>query len=203
MGDLFSFFRILGLILIRWRSTIIFKVSEFRWLGNFLDCKSFLLRSTPTDDKATGYRRFLLLILGIIMGCGFQASHVFSPTVKESKPMLSELRFDGGYVFANRKHVVGIDVEAWGIASPEDIERLETSCKCVNVRVMEMNEFRPKLILVVEVAEDQNMVGTASLAVRIDAFLKDSSQRSLTFEFTHVASTNSFNEELNHEVAPE
>lgn len=117
--------------------------------------------------------------------------------------MLSELRFDGGYVFANRKHVVGIDVEAWGIASQEDIERLESSCKCINVRVIELNEFRPKLILVVEVAEDQNMVGTASLAVRIDAFLKDSSQRSLTFEFTHVASTNSFNEELNHEVAPE
>jgi hypothetical protein len=137
------------------------------------------------------------------MGCGFQASHVFSPTVKESKPMLSGLRFDGGYLFANRKHVVGIDVEAWGIASPEDIERLETSCKCVNVSVIELEEFRPKLILVVEVAEDKNMVGTASLAVRIDAFLKDSSKRSLTFEFTHVASKNSFNEESNNEVAPE
>jgi hypothetical protein len=151
----------------------------------------------------TKLQAFLLLILGTIVGCGSQVTNASLANVKESKPMLSELRFDGGYLFANRKHVVGIDVEAWGIASPEDIERLETSCKCVNVRVIELNEFRPKLILVVEVAEDQNMVGTASLAVRIDTFLKDSSQRSLTFEFTHVASKNLFNEELNHEVAPE
>jgi hypothetical protein len=145
----------------------------------------------------------LLLIFGTFIGCGSQASDASLPTVKESKPMLSELRFDGGYLFADRKHVVGIDVEAWGITSQEDIARLGSSCKCVNVRVIELNEFRPKLILVVEVAEDQNMVGTASLAVRIDALLKDSSQRSLKFEFTHVASNNSINEELNHEFAPE
>lgn len=117
--------------------------------------------------------------------------------------MLSDLRFDGGYLFANRKHVVGIDVEAWGMNSPEDFERLETSCKCLNVRLIKLEAFRPKLILVVEVGEDQNMVGTASLAVRIDAFLKDSSQRSLSFEFTHVATASSISEELNHEFAPE
>ncbi|XZE18128.1 hypothetical protein SH449x_003412 [Pirellulaceae bacterium SH449] len=28
--------------------------------------------------------------------------------------MLSELPFDGDYVFANRNHAVGIYVEAWG-----------------------------------------------------------------------------------------
>jgi hypothetical protein len=144
-----------------------------------------------------------LFILGTILGCGSKVTNASLLSVKDSKPMLSDLRFDGGYLFANRNHVVGIDVDAWGIASPEDIERLETSCKCLNVRVIELEVFRPKLILVVEVAEDQQMVGTASLAVRIDAFLKDSSQRSLTFEFTHVAFPSSINEELNHEVALE
>jgi hypothetical protein len=55
--------------------------------------------------------------------------------------MLSEHRFEGGYLIADRKYVVGIDIEAWGIASQQDIERLETSCKCVNVRLIEVEEF--------------------------------------------------------------
>ena len=101
------------------------------------------LQATGYRLQATGYRLqvLLLLILVTIMGCGSQASNASLPTVKESTPMLSELRFDGDYLIANRKHAVGIYVEAWGIVSQQDIERFETSCKCDNVRVIELEEF--------------------------------------------------------------
>ncbi len=97
------------------------------------------------------------------------------------------MRYDGGFVFADHEHVVGIDVTAWGIASLSQIQKLQTSCDCVHAGVSKMDDGPKKIILVVRVATDAKMSHSTSLSVQIEAILSDGSKKLLTFEFTHVA----------------
>jgi len=95
--------------------------------------------------------------------------------------------YDGGIVFAEREHVVGIDVAAWGLASLPQVQTIRTSCECVRASVKEIGDGPNKIILVVQVAADTKMSRNASLAVEIEAILVDESKRVLSFCFTHVA----------------
>lgn len=97
------------------------------------------------------------------------------------------MRYDGGFVFADQEHVVGIDVAAWGIASLSQIQKLQTSCECVHASLRKMDDGPKKIILVVRVATDAKMSRSTSLSVQIEAILTDGSKKLLTFEFTHVA----------------
>lgn len=131
---------------------------------------------------------FVSLLIFCIAGCDGRfsvASHATQVTT--SNRSMSEMRYDGGFVFADHEHVVGIDVTAWGVASLSDVQKLQTSCECVRASLQELNEGAKKLILVVSVAADAKMSRSTSLAVQIEAILSDESKKLLTFEFTHVA----------------
>ncbi len=103
-----------------------------------------------------------------------------------NRPLI-EMRYDGGFVFADQEHVVGIDVAPWGIASLSDIQTLQTSCECVGASLTKLDDGLKKIILVLRVAPDAKLSRSASLAVQIEAILADGSKKLLSFEFTHFA----------------
>jgi hypothetical protein len=80
-----------------------------------------------------------------------------------------------------------VNVTAWGIRSLTEVEKIKTTCDCVQARLAEVGDEKKKSILVVTVKADTKMSRNASLAVQIEAVLVDGSSKSLSFDFTHVA----------------
>ena len=128
------------------------------------------------------------LLLTSISGCdGMSPESAIASQPTTAKKSLNVMRYDGGFVFADREHVVGIDVAAWGLESPSQVQTIRTSCECVRASVRELGDGKKKIILVVQVAADAKMSGNTSLAVEIEAILADESKKVLSFEFTHEA----------------
>jgi hypothetical protein len=75
----------------------------------------------------------------------------------------------------------------WALSSASEVRTIQSSCECVHASLKELEQGSKKIVLVVDVAADAKLSHNASLAVKIEAILADESQRSLTFEFTHVA----------------
>lgn len=137
-------------------------------------------------------RRRLLLCLSIpcVLGCNGSLIESSASTGKRPKVISKryrEIRFDGGFVLADSDHVVGIDISDWALSSASEVRTLQSSCECVHASLKEPEQGSKKIVLVVDVAADAKLSRNASLAVKIEAILMDESQRSLTFEFTHVA----------------
>ena len=129
------------------------------------------------------------LVMSSFCGCdGMAPGSSIASQPSTTNKSLSAMRYDGGFVFADREHVVGIDVAAWHLDSILQIQRIKTSCECVRASVKELGERSKKIVLVVQVAADAKMSGDNSLAVQIDAVLVDKSRRVLSFCFTHDAS---------------
>ena len=139
-------------------------------------------------------KRFLLCFsINCLLGCNGSLIESSAGTGKrptafsKSSKSYREIRFDGGFVFADRDHVVGIDISDWALSSASEVRTLQSSCECVHASLKELEQGSKKIVLVVDVAADAKLSHNASLAVKIEAILMDESQRSLTFEFTHVA----------------
>jgi len=94
--------------------------------------------------------------------------------------------YDGGFVFANENHVVGVDVGLWGLAAADDVKRIQSSCDCVRASLTELDGSPKKKVLVVTVSSDAKMKQNTPLSVSIVASLSDGSSKSLSFQFTHV-----------------
>lgn len=147
---------------------------------------------------ATGYwfhgvasLRLVLVSLAISSCCGCDGmsrnSSLAPPAISTQKSTIA-IKYDGGFVFADRDHIVGIDVNAWGLESISQVQRIQTSCECVHASVRELgNGGIRKTILVVDVAADAKLSRNAALAVEIQAIHGDDSMKLLSFEFTHVA----------------
>lgn len=136
-------------------------------------------------------KRFLLcLSIACVLGCNGSLIESSASTSKGPKAISKryrEIRFDGGFVFADRDHVVGIDISDWALSSASEVRTLQSSCECVHASLKELEQGSKKIVLVIDIAADAKLSHNASLAVKIEAILMDESQRSLTFEFTHVA----------------
>ncbi len=140
-------------------------------------------------NQGIRFRRLLCcLSLVCVLGCEGLSTAASTAKLRSSNAKsLSEIRYDGGFVFADRDHVVGIDVSDWALTSVSQVRTIQSSCECVQASLKELEQGSKKIHLVVEVAADMKISRNASLAVMIEAVLTDESKRSLTFEFTHVA----------------
>lgn len=128
------------------------------------------------------------LIMSSFCGCdGMAPESSIAMQPSTSNKSSSAIRYDGGIVFGDREHVVGIDVATWGLASLLQVQKIHTSCECVRASVRELGDGTKRIILVVQVAADAKMSRNTSLAVEIEAILADESKRVLSFCFTHVA----------------
>jgi hypothetical protein len=167
-----------------------------RWFKN---SSGFRLQASGFRLQASGFRlqarsaRILTLftfsfLISSITGCdGMDSRSLTASQSTTATNSLNLLRYDGGFIFADREHVVGVDVATWGLASLSQIQRIHTSCECVRATLGELDQGRNRFILVVHVAADSKLSRSASLAVKIEAVLADESKRILSFEFTHVA----------------
>ena len=160
--------------------------------GFRLQASGFRLQASGFRLQATGYRLcgalgliLVSLLIASISGCDGKFSDASGVTTTNRS--LNEMHYDGGVVFADHDHVVGIDVAAWGIASLSDVQKIQTSCECVEATLRKMDDGPKKIILVVRVAADAKMSRSAPLAVQIEAILTDGWKKILTFDFTHVA----------------
>jgi len=128
------------------------------------------------------------LLLAPLTGCSETSSQAFivsQPT--NSNSSLKALHYNGGFVFADHEHIVGIDVAKWGLVSRSQVQKIETSCECVRASLKEVGDGSQRIILVVLVGADSNLSRNVTLAVRIEATLSDDSKKVLSFDFTHVA----------------
>jgi len=151
------------------------------------------LRSQVSGSRILRRRFLLCLSIACVLGCNgslieSSASIGNHPTAfSKSSKSYREIRFHGGFVFADRDHVVGIDISDWALSSASEVRTLQSSCECVHASLKELEQGSKKIALVIDIAADAKLSHNASLAVKIEAILMDKSQRSLTFEFTHVA----------------
>jgi hypothetical protein len=128
------------------------------------------------------------LSLAVSIGCDASATDwTANKTETVNNHPISKIRYDAGFIFANRDHAVGIDVSSWALSSVSQVREIKSSCECTTSSLKEIGEGSGRHILVINVAADPKMVRNASLAVSIEAVLQDNSTRSMTFEFTHVA----------------
>ena len=140
--------------------------------------------------RSTSFLRLILvsLLMSSFTGCdGMSPESSIASQPTTAKKSLKVMRYDGGFVFADREHVVGIDVAAWSLESLSQVQTIRTSCECVRASVRELGNGPRKIILVAQVAADAKMSRNTSLAVEIEAILADESKKVLSFEFTHVA----------------
>jgi len=126
--------------------------------------------------------------LAVSVGCDASATDwtANKPETVDTHPE-PKIRYDAGFIFANRDHVVGIDVSSWALSSLSQVRKIKSSCECTTSNLKEIEEGSGRHILVINVAADPKMVRNASLAVNIEAILQDNSTRSMSFEFTHIA----------------
>ena len=169
-----------------------------------LQATGYRLQATGVRRQASGVRRqasgvrrqasgvldliLVSLFISFIAGCQgkFSDASLASQATTTNRSS-NEMRYDGGFVFADHEHVIGIDVDSWGIASLSQVQRLQTSCECVHASLIKMDDGPKKIILVLRVAADAKMARSTSLAVQIEAILTDGSTKLLSFEFTNVA----------------
>ncbi len=151
-------------------------------------------RSRPahgeTKTNVSGLRSQVSGVFLLLMTCGFVGCDVSWSTLpanSSSRSPKNHLQYDGGFIFADREHTVGIDIATWGLRSINDVTLIQSSCECVQAKLIELGDASRMKLLVVDVFSDRRMSRNASLAVGIDALFADGSKKSLSFVFTHVA----------------
>lgn len=140
---------------------------------------------------------FFSILIACLGGCDFSFSRNAIGTVPLTsiESQSQEIRYQGGYVFADQEHVVGIDVDRWGLDSAKEVREVITSCECVRASLIHLEQEPKKQLLVVHVDSDLELTRNVPLAVSIEVFLSDGSMRKATFEFTHLISATTKREE--------
>jgi len=83
---------------------------------------------------------FTSILVVCLGGCDFS----FSRNSTGTAPLTSiesesrEIRYQGGYVFADREHIVGIDVNRWGLDSESEVRDVVSSCECVRASLIHL-----------------------------------------------------------------
>ena len=155
--------------------------------------RTYTLHLTPYTAKHASFA-LTDLLLACVFGC---EGTVLGPSNSSQRAGATEsqisktLHYDGGFIFADGDHIVGIDVAEWGLSSPSQVQSIKTSCECVRASLRELREGPTKTVLVVQVAADSKMSRNSTLAVEIVAKLADDSKKILSFDFTHVANPSS------------
>ena len=135
-------------------------------------------------------RHFCLAILtcSVFLLCiaatGCHQEHSQSDVVSASGN--ESIVFQGGYIAADREHLVGFDIAPLNIPADQRVQEVQSSCECVTAKQISIvSHGINKPVLLVTVHPDSNLTGKASLAVELRINLSNHQKRSIVFEFVH------------------